>query len=76
MADQSKKLEIEVKMNYTVKTITWNRKFSEVSYLYQNLNLLKLNDIYKLELAKFMDKLYCINLPIVFQNQFKKIEKI
>ena len=31
-----------------------------------NLNLLKLNDIYKLELAKFMHKLYNNNLRIVF----------
>ena len=32
--------------------------------------------IYKLELAKFMHKLYNNNLPIVFQNRFAKIEKI
>ena len=74
-ADQSKKLEIEVKMNNIVRTITWNKKFTRVSHLYQNLNLLKLNDIYKLELAKFMHKLYNNNLPIVFQNRFAKIEK-
>ena len=67
-AYQSKKHEIEVKMKNIVRTITWNKKFTHVSHLYQNLNLLKLNAIYKLELAKFMYKLYNNNLPIVFQN--------
>ena len=67
-ADQSKKHEIEVKINNIIRTITWNKQFSHVSHLHQNLNLLKLNDIYKLELAKFMHKLYNNNLPIAFQN--------
>ena len=75
-ADQSKKHEIEVKTKNIVRTITWNKKFTHVSHLYQNLNLLNLNDIYKLELANFMHKLYNNNLPIVFQNRFTKIEKI
>ena len=63
-------------MDNIVRTITWNKKFTHVSHLYQNLSLLKLNDIYKLELAKFMHKLDNNNLPIVFQNRFTKIEKI
>ena len=71
--DQSKKYEIEDKMNNIVRTITRNKKFS---HLYQSLNLLKLNDICKLKLVKFMHKLYNNNLPIVFQNGFTKIEKI
>ena len=75
-ANQSKKHEIEVKINNIVRTITWNKKFNHVSHLHQNLNLFKLNHIYKLELAKFMHKLYNNNLPIVFQNRFAKIEKI
>ena len=75
-ADQSKKHEIEIKMNNIVRTITWNKKFTHVSHLYQNLNLLKLNDIYKLELAEIMHKLYNNNLPIVFQNRIAKIERI
>ena len=62
--DQSKKHEIEDKMNNIVRKITWNKKFTYVSHLYQNLNFLKLNDNYKLELAKFMHKLYNNNLPI------------
>ena len=63
-------------MNNIVRTITWNKKFTHVSQLYQNLNLLKLNNIYKLKLAEFMHKLYNNNLPIVFQNRFTKIKKI
>ena len=33
-ADQSKKHEMEVKMNNIVRTIPWNKKFSHVSHLY------------------------------------------
>ena len=75
-ADQSKIHEIEIEVNNIVRTITWNKKFTHVSHLYQNLSLLKLNDIYKLELAKFMHQLYNNNLSTVFQNRFAKIEKI
>ena len=28
-------------MNNIVRTITWNKKFTHVSHLYQNLNFLK-----------------------------------
>ena len=38
-ADQSKKHAIEVEINNIIRTITWNKKFTPVSYLYQNLNL-------------------------------------
>ena len=61
-------------MNNIVRTITWNKKFTHVFHLYQTF--FKLNDIYKLEFAKFMHKLYNNNLPIVFQNRFAKIENI
>ena len=73
---KAKSTSFEVKMNNNVRTITWNKKFNHVSHLYQNLNFLNSNDIYKSELAKFTHKLYNNNLPIVFQNRFAKIEKI
>jgi len=50
--------EIEIKMNNIVRTITWNKKFTHVTQLYKKLYLLKLKDVYKLELAKLMHKLH------------------
>ena len=50
--------EIELKLNNIVRTITWNKQFSHVSQLYKKMNLLKLKDVYKLKLAKFMHKLF------------------
>ena len=38
-ADRSKKHEIEVKMNNTVRTITWNKKFTHAFHLQSNLGL-------------------------------------
>ena len=45
------------------------KTFCHVSRLLQNLNFLKLNDVYKFELAEFMNKLYDnYNVPMVFQS--------
>ena len=40
------------------------------------MNLLKLKDVYKWELAKFMHKLFYDKLSCVFQKRFIKMEKI
>ena len=44
--------------------------------LYNNLNLLNLNDIYKLELAEFMNQLHLGTLPKLFYDQFIKLSAI
>ena len=72
-AHQRKLHEIEVKLNNIVRTITKNKKFSHVTFLYKNLNFLKLKDVYKLELAKFMHKLFQYKLPNVFKTKFIKL---
>ena len=66
-ATQNQLHEINVGMNNIVRTITWNKKFSLVSYLYKKLNYLKLNDIYHLKLAKFMHKICNNELSLLFQ---------
>ena len=51
--------------------MTWNRKYDQVGNLYKKINLLKLNDIYKLELSKFMHQLLSRDeTPPVFDNNF------
>ena len=74
-AHQHKLHEIEVKLNNIVRTITKNKKFSHVTFLYKKLNFLKLKDVYKLELANFMHKLFHNKLPKqnCFQNKIYKI---
>ena len=75
-AHQHKLHEIEVKLNNIVRTITKNKKFSHVIFLYKKLNFLKLKDVYKLELAKFMHKLFQNKLPNVFKTKFIKLINI
>ena len=74
--DQSKKHAIEVKMNNIVRRITWNKKFTHVSHLYQNLNLLKLNDIYKFSLPNSCINFIIIICPLYFKIDSQKLKKI
>ena len=52
--------------------MTWNRKFNYVSVLYKQLKLLKLEDIYKLEVSKFMHQLNCNMISKVSEKNFVK----
>ena len=75
-AHQHKLREIEVKLNNIVRTITKNKKFSHVTFFYKKLNFLKLKNVYKLELAKFMHKFFHNKLPHVFETKFIKLINI
>ena len=66
--------ELEVRLNNIVRTITGSRKFDHVTPLFKQLKLLKLHDIYQLELEKFMYQLNWNKLPIIIQSLFTKIE--
>ena len=68
--------ELEVRLNDIVRTMTSRRKFDHVSPLHKYLSLLKLQDIYKLELAKFMCQLSFNKLPKIIESAFPKIENI
>ena len=50
--------ELNVRLNNIVRTITYSSKYCPVTCLYKLLNILKLDDIYRLELAKFMYQLH------------------
>ena len=75
-AAQNQLREIGVKLNNIICTMTWNKKFSHVSELYKKLGFLKLHDVYNLELAKFMHKLFKNKLPKLCNYNFKTIDKI
>ena len=66
---------IEVRLNNIIYLITWSRKCDQVSNLYKKLNLLKISDIYKLGLSKFMHQLSRSGTPPVFENYFFKFEQ-
>ena len=74
-ASQNKLHEINVRMNNIVRNIIRNKKLLHFSRLHKKLNYLKLNDIYKLELVKFMHKI-CNKLLLLFQQRFNKIELV
>ena len=75
-AAQNQLHEIEVKLNNIVRTLTWNTKFFHVTKLYKKLDFLKLHDVYKLELAKFMHKLFNNKPSNSCDYDFSTIEKI
>ena len=64
--------KVEVKQNNIIRTITCNKYFSHVNHLYKQLEILKLVDVHKLKLAKFMHKLFSNKLPKLWQQKFYK----
>ena len=56
--------------------MTWTKSFSQVSQLYKKLGLLKLHDVYKLELVKYMHKFFKHKLPKLCNYDFTTIDKI
>ena len=68
--------ELNVKLNNIVRTITCSSKFCPVTSLYKTLNFLKLDDIYLLELAKFMYQLHHKKFKTALNDCFVDIKKI
>ena len=68
--------EIEVKLNDIIHTMPWNKQFSHVSQRYKKPCFLNLQVVYKLELAKFMHKLFKNKLPKLCNYSFTTINKI
>ena len=56
--------------------MTCSKKFAHITKLYKKLNSLKMKDVYKLELAKSIHKLFHNKLPEMFQNSFTKIGSV
>ena len=62
--------KIQIRMNNIVRLITKSSKYFSINPQYKMLKILKLDEIYKLELAKFMHNLHHNNLPFIFKRQF------
>jgi len=63
---------LEVVHNNFLRTITYNNYSCHITTLYISLNVLKLHDIYKLELAKLMHKFHHEMLPTSSKDLFQK----
>ena len=69
--------ESSVRLNGIIHTITFSKKYSHVTNKsLQELNLLKLNNIYKLELAKYIYQLHYGTLLKSFYDRFIKLSAI
>ena len=64
-ADKTLMQELNVKLNNIVRTITYSSKHCPVTSSYKTLNFLKLDNIYPLEVAKFMYQLQHRNLKLL-----------
>jgi len=65
--------EIKVKQNTIIRIITHNNRYEALSNLYKSLNFLKLDDIHRFELAKFMFQLHNNCLPNIFTTCLRKL---
>ena len=65
-ATKSRLHEINVRLNNIVRTISCKSKFMHVTELYKELQLLKLNEIYQLELAEFIEQPHHHQLPGIY----------
>ena len=75
-ATQTQLRETEIKLNNIICTMTWSKKISYVSELYKKLGLLKLHDVHKLKLAKFMHHLFKNKQPKLCNHNFTTINNI
>ena len=68
--------ELSVRMNNIIRTTTFSSKYCKMTILYQKLNILKLADIYGLELAKYMHQLHNNKLPFSLYEDYVKLNEI
>ena len=59
-----------------IKTITFAKKFCYVSPIFKALNILKIDDIYQLELGKFMYQKFDGNIPQKIDKDFIKLSTV
>ena len=67
---------LEVVHNNILRTIAYNNYGCHITPLYKSLNILKLRDIYKLELAKLMRKFHHEMLPTSFKDLSQKTAEV
>ena len=67
---------IRVRLNKILRIILFRNLYTPTSQMYKELQVLKIEDIYQLELAKFMYQLHYNQLPKNFYHSFRKLNTI
>ena len=67
---------MNVRINRIIRALSSSNLYTPMSSLYKKLNLLKLKDLYKVELGKFMYLYYNKKTPKIFNSFFKKVTEI
>jgi len=67
---------VQVLQNRTVKYMTFSNRTSSTSNIFKLLKILKVSDLYQLNLEKFMYKYNADILPFSFDNFFSKLYNI
>ena len=67
---------IRVKQNRILRTMLFCNLCTLLSFIYMQINALKLDDIYELEMAKFMYKLHLTKLPKNLHNSLQKLTSV
>ena len=67
---------LSTRLNKMIKTITFAKEFCHVSLIFKALNLLKIDDIYQLELGKFMYQTFNGNIPQKIDKGFIKLSSV
>jgi len=62
--------------NKIIKTISWSSHRCHVTPLYSQLNLLKLEDIHQLEIAKLMHNFHNNRMPNTFDRLFTAVNSV
>ena len=68
--------QLNVLHNKIIRAMTYSSFRTKITPLYMKLNLLKLDDIYSLELGKIMHKFRSGNLPDNFNHLFTPVNQV
>jgi len=68
--------QLNVLHNKIIRAMTYSSFRTKITPLYKNLNLLKLDDIYSLELGKIMLKFHTGNLPDNFNHLLTLVNQV
>jgi len=66
---------LNVLHNKVLRGMTYSSSMSRISPLYKKLNLLKIDDIYILEIGKFMHRLLWGRIPVNFDQLFTPVSQ-
>ena len=61
--------------NRAIRFLYKASRYTRLDYLYLNLRILKLDDLHKLEIGKFMHQFYKNTLPNAFAGYFLEVRK-